>query len=179
MSLLSAEKSKFQRGRGSNTFRTDSSSQIALTGEQITGELLSDNMQLPLGLFEPTTNYFLYGTPPNGDYKTLHNIDKSKFPNASNMAQQAFNRTPANILARVDSIWKSKQRNYHYGESYKSPDPSTYYTLIFGKTVCSVNGSAGLAVIQVQALYANNNGPISASSLNDDQISFLLLSYRW
>ena len=56
-SLLSAEKSKFQRGRGSNTSRTDSSSQITLTGEQITGELFSDNMQLipfaisPLGLF--------------------------------------------------------------------------------------------------------------------------------
>ena len=112
-SLLSAEKSKFQRGRGSNTSRTDSSSQITLTGEQITGELFSDNMQLlpfvisPLGLFGPTINYFLYGTPPNGYYKTLHNhnIDKSKFPNASNMAQQAFTRTPSNILARADSIY--------------------------------------------------------------------------
>ena len=132
-SLISAEKSKFQRGRGSNTSRTDSSSQITLTGEQITRELFSDNMQLlsfaitisPLGLFGLTITYFLYGTPPNGGYKTLHNIDKSKFPNASNMAQQAFARTQSNILERADSIWKSKQRNYHYGGSYKSPDPST------------------------------------------------------
>ncbi len=119
--------------------RTDSSSQITLTGEQITGELLSDNMQLipfaisPLGLFGPTINYFLYGTPPTGDYKTLHNIDKSKFPHASNMAQQAFTRTPSNILARADSIWKSKQRNHHYGGSYKSPDPSTYLQSLKGK----------------------------------------------
>jgi len=179
-SLLSAEKGKFQRGRGSNTSRTDSSSQITLTGEQITGELLSDNMQLipfaisPLGLFGPTINYFLYGTPPPSDYKTLHNIDKSKFPHASNMAQQAFTRTPSNIFERADSIWKSKQCNHHYGGSYKSPDPSTYYTQIFGKTVCFANGSAGLTAIQ--ALYTNNNGPISASSLNDDQISFLLYS---
>ena len=140
-SLLSAEKIKFQRGRGSNASRTDSSSQITLTGEQIIGELYSDNMQLlpfaisPLGLFGPTINYFLYGTPPPSDYKTLHNIDKSNFPNASNMAHQAFTRTPSNILERADSIWKSKQRNYHYGGSYKSPDPSTYYTQIFGRTV--------------------------------------------
>ena len=132
--FVSAEKRKFQRGRGSNASCTDSSSQkITLTGEQITGELFSDNMQLlpfaisPLGLFGPTINDFLYGngTPPNGEYKTLHNVDKSKFPNASNMAQQAFARTPSNILERADSIWKSKQRNYHYGGSYKSPDPST------------------------------------------------------
>ena len=128
----------------------------------------------PLGLFGPTINYFLYGTPPPSDYKTLHNINKSKFPHASNMAQQAFTRTPSNIFERADSIWKSKQCNHHYGGSYKSPDPSTYYTQIFGKTVCSANGSAGLTAIQ--ALYTNNNGPISASSLNDDQISFLLYS---
>ncbi len=78
------------------------------------------------------------------------------------------------ILARADSIWKSKQRNYHYGGSYKykSPDPSTYYTQIFGRTVCYANGSAGLAAIQ--ALYESNDGPITASSLNDEQISYLL-----
>ena len=179
-SLLSAEKSKFQRGRGSNTSRTDSSSQITLTGEQIIGELFDDNMQLlpfaisPLGLFGPTINYFLYGTPPPKDYKILHNIDKSKFPNASNMARQAFTKTPSNILGQADSIWKKKQRNYHYGGSYKSPDPSTYYTQIFGRTICKANGSAGLAAIQ--SLYQSKNGPITASSLDDDQISYLLYS---
>ena len=181
-SLLSAEKSKFQRGRGSNTSRTDSSSQITVTGEQIIGDLFDDNMQLlpfaisPLGLFGPTINHFLYGTPPPSDYKTLHNIDKSKFPNASKMAHQAFTRTPSNILDRADYIWKSKQRNYHYGGSYKSPDPSTYYTQIFGRTVCKANGSAGLAAIQT--LYESKHGPITASSLNDDQISYLLYSSR-
>ena len=181
-SLLLAEKSKFQRGRGSNTSRTDSSSQITLTGEQIIGELFDDNMQLlpfaisPLGLFGPTINYFLYGTPPPKDYKILHNIDKSKFPNASNMARQAFTKTPSNILGQADSIWKKKQRNYHYGGSYKSPDPSTYYTQIFGRTICKANGSAGLAAIQ--SLYQSKNGPITASSLDDDQISYLLYSSR-
>ncbi len=109
-SLLSAEKSKFQRGRGSNTSRTDSSSQITLTWEQIIGELFEDNMQLlpfaisrPVGLFGPTINYFLYGTTPPKDYRILHNIDKSKFPNASNMARQAFTRTSSNILGEVET----------------------------------------------------------------------------
>ncbi len=111
-----------------------SSSQITLTGEQINEELFEDNMQLlpfaisPLGLFGPTINYFLYDTPPPKDYRILHNIGKSKFPNASNMARQAFTKTPSNILGQEDSIWKSNQRNYHYGGSYKSPDPSTYHT---------------------------------------------------
>ena len=132
----------------------------------------------PLGLFGPTINHFLYGTPPPSDRKTLHNIDSTKFPHAYNMAQQAFTRTPSNILERANSIWKSKPRNYHYGGSYKSPDPSTYYTQIFGRTICKANGSAGLAAIQ--SLYESKNGPISASSPspNDDQISFLLNSTR-
>jgi hypothetical protein len=183
-SLLSAEKSKFQRGRGSNTSRTDGSSQITLTGEQIIGELFTDNMQLlpfaisPLGLFGPTINHFLYGTPPPSDYKTLHNIDNSTFPNASKMARQAFTKTPTNILERANTIWKSKSRNYHYGGSYKSPDPTTYYTQIFGRTVCTANGSAGLAAIQSLYVYESTNGPISASSPNDDQISYLLNSTR-
>ena len=181
-SLISAEKSKFQRGRGSNASRTDSSSQITLTGEQIkiTGELLKNKMQLlpfaisPLGLFGPTINQFLYGTLPNSSYKTLHNIDQSKFPHASNMARQAFSKTPSNILERADSIWKSKKHNYHFGGSYRSPDPSTYYTQVFGRTVCLANGSAGLAAIH--ALYESNDGPISASSLDDNQITHLLLN---
>merc|ERR1739841_461232 len=82
----------------------------------------------PLGLFGPTINHFLYGTPPPSNYKTLHNIDKSNFPNASNMVHQASTKTPSNILDRANTIWKSKSQNYHYGGSYKSPDPTTYYT---------------------------------------------------
>eukprot|EP00986_Skeletonema_menzelii_P019052 scaffold27056_cov140-Skeletonema_menzelii.AAC.4 len=40
-SLISVEKSKFQRGRGSKASRTDRSSQITPTGEQITGQLIT------------------------------------------------------------------------------------------------------------------------------------------
>ena len=115
-----------------------------ITGEQITGELLKvkDNMQLlllpfaisPLGSSDQQS-ITSYGIPPNANYKTLHNIGSSKFPNAnanananaSNMARarQAFTKTPSrsSILERADSIWKSKQQNYHYGGSYRSPDP--------------------------------------------------------
>ncbi len=66
-----------------------------------------------------------------------------------------WHKTPPNILERADSIWKSKQHNYHYlWGSYKSPDPSTYYTQVVGR-ICSLLclckrirlSSAGLAAI--------------------------------
>jgi len=178
-SLILAEKNKFQRGKSVKASRTDRTSQITITGDQIIGDLFKDKMQLlpfaisPLGLFGPTINRFLYGIQPNSDYKTLHNIDQGKFPYAYGMAMQAYTKTPQDILHRANNIWKSKPRNYHYGGSYRSPDPITYYTQVFGRTVCHANGSAGLAAIH--ELYSNNHyGPITASSLEDDQISFAL-----
>ncbi len=53
----------------------------------------------------------------------------------------------------------------------------TTYTQFFGRTVCSAtaNGLAGLAAIQ--ALYESKDGPITASSSNDGQISYVFPIY--
>ena len=101
--LLSAENSKFQRGRGSNTSRTDSALHKSHSLENNLLENYSKttcNCYLlplaisPLGLFGPTIILPIRHTT-KGNYKTLHNIDSSKFPNAnaSNMARQAFTKT--------------------------------------------------------------------------------------
>ena len=186
-SLISAERSKFQRGNGTQSSRTDKTSQITLTGEQIIGELYQSNMQLipfavsPLGLFGPTIEHFLYGTEPHIEHDKLHAMDKRNFPNAHKMACQAFStKTPSNILQRADQIWNSKQNKYNYGGSYKSPDPSTYYTQMFGREVCFANGAAGLTALDL--LYENNKGGPQQiytnnthnTTVNEDQISYFL-----
>ena len=135
----------------------------------------------PLGLFGPTIEHFLYGIEPHIEHDKLHTIDKRLFPNAHKMACQAFStKTPSNILQRADQIWNSKQNKYNYGGSYKSPDPSTYYTQMFGREVCFANGAAGLTALDL--LYENNKGgPQQAhpnntqnTTVNEDQISYLL-----
>ena len=84
------------------------------------------------------------------EHDKLHTIDKRLFPNAHKMACQAFStKTPSNILQRADQIWNSRQNKYNYGGSYKSPDPSTYYTQMFGREVCFANGAAGLTALDL------------------------------
>ena len=115
-SLLTAEKKKFQRGKGTNAARTDSQSGITISGDQIIGDLYNDNKQLipfaisPLGLFGPTINNFLYGTlPPSTSPDKLHDINPSRFPHAARMATRANSiETPSNILQRANDIWKTK-----------------------------------------------------------------------
>ena len=131
--------------RGVNHLCTCRESGITVTGEQIIGDLFYDKKQLlpfvvsPLGLFGPTINHFLYGITPTKP-STLHNISQTKFPNAFNIAKQAFSpKTPSGILQRADSIWLKKQPQYNYGGSYRSPTPSTYYTQMFGREVCFAN----------------------------------------
>ncbi len=81
--------------------------------------------------------------------KFLHNIDKSKFPHGSNMAQQAFTpehrhrQTSSHMLTPFGNHKTTKLPLWRILQTYKSPDPSTYYTQIREK-----NGSAGLAAIQ-------------------------------
>ena len=182
-SLLTAEKNKFQRGKGTNAARTDSQSGITISGDQIIGDLYNDNKQLipfaisPLGLFGPTINNFLYGTlPPSTTPDKLHNINQSRFPHAARMAIRANSyETPSNILQRANDIWKAKHPDKLYGTSYKTPDPRTHFTQQFGREVCFTNGSAGL-----QAITLLKDGPQSKSSSNpgphgchDDTTSFL------
>ena len=134
----------------------------------------------PLGLFGPTIEHSLYGTEPHIEHDKLHAIDKRNSPNAHKMACQAFStKTPSNILQRADQIWNSKQNKYNIGGSYKSPDPSTYYTQMFGREVCFANGAAGQTALDL--LHDNNKGPqqthpnnIHNTTVNEDQISYFL-----
>ena len=74
--------------------------------------------------------------------------------------EQAFTRTPSNILERADSTWKSITMG----------DPTKVLILapIVLHTIFREN-SAGLGAA-IQALYESNDGPITASSRNDYQI---------
>ena len=97
------------------------------------------------------------------------------------MACQAFStKTPSNILRRADQIWNSKQNKYNYGGSYKSPDPSTYYTQMFGREVCFANGAAGLTALDL--LYENNKGgpqPTHPNNTHNTTVSATSNSQRW
>ena len=115
----------------------------------------------PLGLFGPTMNRFLYGKTI--DSNNIHNIDPNKFPHARKMANRASStKIPSNILERADEIWRRQHPNENFGQSYKSPDPSTYYTQQFGRDICFATGSAGLKAISLLG-----DGPLIKSSRNN------------
>jgi hypothetical protein len=84
MSLLTAEKSKFQRGKSQNSAVTCKQPGITLSGDEIIGHLFDSKAQLlpfaisPLGLFRPM-NHFLYGVEPIPPH-----IDKNDFPHEYN-----------------------------------------------------------------------------------------------
>ena len=150
-SLLTAEKSKFQRGKSRNSAVTCKQSGITLSGDEIIGQLFDSKAQLlpfaisPLGLFGPTMNHFLYGVEP-----IPHHIDKNTFPHAYNMAKQSISTAvPSDILHRANEVWRTQHPNKFFGGSYKSPDPLTYVTQQFGREVCFTNGSSGLAAISL------------------------------
>eukprot|EP00985_Skeletonema_marinoi_P025442 scaffold18741_cov158-Skeletonema_marinoi.AAC.3 len=149
-SLIAAEKSKFQRGRATSKARTCRDTGVTISGEEIIEDLYNSKMQLipfaisPLGLFGPTVNRFLYGKTI--DSNNIHNINANTFPHARKMANRASStEVPSIILERANDIWRRQHPTENFGLSYKSPDPSTYYTQQFGRVVCFANGSAGLS----------------------------------
>jgi len=165
-SLIAAEKSKFQRGRAISKARTCHDTGITISGEEIIEDLYNSKMQLipfaisPLGLFGPTINRFLYGKTIDSD--NIHNISATSFPHAHKMAKRASSaEVPSNILERANDIWRRQHPTENFGRSYKSPDPSTYYTQQFGRDVCFANGSAGL-----EAIALLGDGPLTKSLPN-------------
>eukprot|EP00984_Skeletonema_dohrnii_P016556 scaffold7394_cov100-Skeletonema_dohrnii-CCMP3373.AAC.5 len=79
------------------------------------------------------------------------------------MANRASStKIPSNILERADEIWRRQHPNENFGLSYKSPDPSTYYTQQFGRDICFATGSAGLKAISLLG-----DGPLIKSSRNN------------
>ena len=165
-SLITAEKSKFQRGKAINKARTCHATGITISGEEIIRELFASKQQLlpfaisPLGLFGPTINKFLFGKTIQST--NFHNINSTSFPNAFKMAKRALsNEVPSNILGRANEIWRRQHPTENFGRSYKSPDPETYYSQMFGRDVCFANGSAGL-----EAIALLGDGPLTKSSPN-------------
>eukprot|EP00985_Skeletonema_marinoi_P020208 scaffold11890_cov146-Skeletonema_marinoi.AAC.3 len=78
------------------------------------------------------------------------------------MAKRALsNEVPSNILERANEIWRRQHPTENFGRSYKSPDPQTHYTQMFGRDVCFANGSAGL-----EAIALLGDGPLTKSSPN-------------
>jgi len=115
----------------------------------------------PLGLFGPTMNRFLYGKTI--DSNNIHNIKATTFPHALKMANRASSdEVPSNILERANDIWRRQHPTENFGLSYKSPDPSTYYTQQFGRDICFATGSAGLEAISLLG-----DGPLIKSSRNN------------
>ena len=147
--------------------RTCHDTGITISGEEIIEDLYNSKMQLipfaisPLGLFGPTINRFLYGKTI--DSNNIHNINATTFPHTLKMANRASsNEVPSNILERANDIWRRQHPTENFGLSYKSPDPSTYYTQQFGRDVCFATGSAGLEAISLLG-----DGPLIKSSRNN------------
>jgi len=160
-SLLTAEKSKFQRGKSRNSAVTCKQSGITPSGDEIIGQLFDSKAQLlpfaisPLGLFGPTMDHFLYGVEP-----IPHHIDKNTFPHAYNMAKQSISTAvPSDILHRANEVWRTQHPNKFFGGSYKSHDPLTYVTQQFGREVCFTNGSSGLAAISLLNVHRRHTPP--------------------
>eukprot|EP00984_Skeletonema_dohrnii_P024743 scaffold13868_cov93-Skeletonema_dohrnii-CCMP3373.AAC.2 len=167
---------------------TDSSlpKSITISGEEIIGDLYNSNMQLilpfaisPLGLFGPTVNRFnLYGkTIDSIKQHPQHQRHLIPLPLRTQNGQKASSaEIPSNILERANDIWRRQHPTENFGRSYKSPDPSTYYTQLFGRDVCFANGSAGL-----EAIALLGDGPLTKSlpnySCHNDAINFCLI--RW
>ncbi|KAK1733817.1 SGNH/GDSL hydrolase family protein [Skeletonema marinoi] len=97
------------------------------------------------------------------DSNNIHNIKATTFPHALKMANRASSdEVPSNILERANDIWRRQHPTENFGLSYKSPDPSTYYTQQFGRDICFATGSAGLEAISLLG-----DGPLIKSSRNN------------
>lgn len=122
--LRKGEKSKFQR-RG----KTDKSTKVTLTGDQIIGRILDQNMALvpiavsPHGRLGSLFQRFLYGSDP----MELPDFRSSR-PRASDAAHLATSyKMPRGLLPRANAIWKAEHPECFYGGSYKAMDPWSYF----------------------------------------------------
>ena len=84
LNQITSLKSKFQRGRGSNTSRTDSSTQITLTGEQIPGRTTQRQHAISTLRHQP----FGFGTlRTNNQLHPRRHITKGKLQNTPQQRQ--------------------------------------------------------------------------------------------
>jgi hypothetical protein len=137
--LRKGEKGKFMR-RG----KTDKETMMTLTGDQIIGEIINNNMALlpiaisPHGHLGSLFERFLYGRDPMPIPKY-----KSNRPNglaAAKLASSSRN-VPRGVLKRANEIWRTEHPDTYYGNSYKAMDPRTYFDQELGLIISTAISS--------------------------------------
>ena len=121
--LRKGEKGKFQRKR-----KTDKSTQVTMSGDQMMQYLLDNGMVLlPLaitahGHLGSMFERFLYGTDA-----FMPEFDDNH-PKAHEMAREANSKhVPRGILHHANKIWKQSNPDSFYSGSYKAMDPLTHF----------------------------------------------------
>ena len=140
--LWNGEKKKYQR-RG----KTDKTTLISLSGDDIIGEILAQNMGFipcavsPGGHLGGLFNAFLYGGDPLPcpDFKRK---DGTKLINATAAYKLACSsKMPHGLLQRANELWKINNSNISYSGSYKAMDPMTWFNQQLGLITCNVVSS--------------------------------------
>ena len=136
--LRKGEKDKFQR-RG----KTDRKTGITLTGDQIIGKILDQNMALlpiavsPHGRIGSLFRRFLYGEDP----MPLPDFCDTR-PRAKEAARLVTSdRVPRGLLPRANFIWKKEHPECFYGGSYKAMDPWSYFNQQLGFVISTAISS--------------------------------------
>ena len=140
--LWNGEKKKYQR-RG----KTDKQTMISLSGDDIIGEILDQNMGFipfavsPGGHIGGLGSALLYGNDPL-PCPEFKRRDKTKCVNAEAAYKLACStKMPHGILRRANDIWKRKNPNLSFSGSYKAMDPMSWCNQQLGLVTCNVVSS--------------------------------------
>ena len=158
--------------------RDDSSDNNLLTGDQVIGDLLKQNMILPPiaidphGRWGPITENFL-----NLLDRELNYTFPSHRPNATTMFMKSTRAPcPIGILRTADKLWKLSKTRQFFGRSYTAPTPSIYTIQQMGlgitkafavhirnATKKSFTRSHGTDNTPGNSLHTGPDGPLSSS----------------
>ena len=138
MRLQLGEKGKFQR-RG----KTDKATMISLTGDEIIGDILKQNMGLipiaisPFGRTSSLYNRHMYGT----DAMPCPEFDKKRInaPAAYRLASSL--KTPWGVLKRANDLWRHEHPDTSYSGSYRAMTPESWFDHEFGLITSSAIAS--------------------------------------
>ena len=127
--LRNGEKLKFQR-RG----KTDKSTMVTLTGDQIIADIIRNNMALlPIaisahGQFGSLFKRFLYGEDPLPSPNFADGRINAEA--VEKIARSA--KVSRGVLKRANDIWRCTNPDSSYSGSYKAMDPLTHYNQQMG-----------------------------------------------
>ena len=165
LQLEEGEQNKFQRSRGG----TDPLTKESLSGDQIIGEIIDNNMALlpmaitPFGKFGPIANRFWYGTSAHIPPKLYTSRDKPNAIKAAKLSIEA--KVPSGILQRANKVWRIRHPGKMYGASYKAMDPKTHTNQLFGRLVCTANGAH---ILRSMKKFDKFGGPIPVIAQTGD-----------